>query len=249
MRNRPRFAAFGVLFALTCILPGTLWGGISYLSYTGTLPNPETDAEFTFSLSTAGTVSFETWSFGGGTNAAGQTILPGGFDPLIALFSGSGPNAEIVVDGSNIPLADGDTLFNAPYSFVGNCPPAGTVAIGVNNDCGDDFMQYNLAAGIYTLVVSDGNYVPNAVYDNGKLSEGFTDYTPGPGQFSTCDTDGSCITPSGQYAVDIVSSQSGLGTVPEPDTLPMFGVGLAALAAFQRFRSRRRTPHIKGERI
>jgi hypothetical protein len=42
---------------------------------------------------------------------------------LIALFNGSGPTAAIVTDGSGNPLADADNLVNAPWSYVGNCPP------------------------------------------------------------------------------------------------------------------------------
>src|ERR1700735_1836326 len=64
--------------------------------------------------------------FGGGTNAAGSVISPGGFGPLIVLFSGSGPTATIVTDGSGDVLADADNLNNPPFSPIGNCPPAGT---------------------------------------------------------------------------------------------------------------------------
>jgi hypothetical protein len=209
----------------------------------GTLASPESDAAFTFTLTSASTVTFQTWGFGGGTNASGQTIAPGGFDPLIALFSGVGPTATMVTDGSGNPLADADNLLNAPWSYVGNCPPAGTVAIGVDQNCGDDFMQTGLlSSGTYTLILTDANYIPNAIYDNGTLSEGFTDLTAGV--FQTCDpNDNTCITPNGNYAVDILSS--GLA-VPEPATLPLLGICLAALAGWKQSRGRRRAPHNTG---
>jgi hypothetical protein len=206
------------------------------LSFTGTLDSPESVFEDTFILTAADTVTFQTWGFGGGTNAAGLPIPSGGFDPLIALFNGPPAVAAMFVDGSGNPLVDADNLFNPPWSFVGNCPPAGTVAIGTNRDCGDDSMKLVLSAGTYTVLLSDANYVPNSVYDNGLLSEGFTDLTGGV--FQTCDTDGSCITPNGNYAVDIVSAHSDLTNAPEPLALSLLGAGLAALAGLKQLRKR-----------
>lgn len=212
------------------------------LSYTGTLSSPEIAFQTTFTLPAAGSVTFQTWGFGGGINAAGQVIPAGGFDPLIALFSGSGPTANIVVDGSSNPLADADNLSNPPWSFVGNCPPAGTVAIGSNNDCGDDFMQTPLPAGTYTLLLTDANYIPQAIFDNGTLSEGFVDLTGGV--FQTCDPgSGACINPNGNYAVDIVSDQQILtSTTPEPSTFLLLCSGLALLAGAKLLNPRRIPP-------
>jgi len=215
------------------------------LSSTGTLGTPESVFEETFTLTAADTVTFQTWGFGGGRNAAGQEISAGGFDPLIALYSGPAATATMYADGSGNPLADADNLLNPPWSFVGNCPPAGTVAIGTNQDCGDDFMQVALTAGTYTLLLSDANYIPNSIYDNGTLSEGFTDFTAGV--FQTCDASvNACITPNGNYAVDILSSNADLTSTPEPSALCLLGVGLAALAGWKPFGSRRMTPHNKG---
>jgi hypothetical protein len=230
-------AVLCLLTAATISLPA------ESLSYTGTLSTPEDVFETTFTLTAADTVTFQTWGFGGGTNAAGQVIAAGGFDPLIALFSGTGSSAAIVVDGSGNPLADADNLSNPPWSFVGNCPAAGTVAIGTNSDCGDDFMQTVLGAGTYTLLLTDANYLPNAVFDNGALSEGYVDLTAGV--FQTCDPAAdACITPNGNYAVDIVFAQSDLPTpVPEPSTLPLLCIGLAVLAGAQLLTNRRMSPH------
>ena len=212
------------------------------LSFTGTLETPESVFEQTFSLTAADTVTFQTWGFGGGTNAAGQPILAGGFDPLIALYNGPVATATMYADGSGNPLADADNLLNPPWSFVGNCPPAGTVAIGTNQDCGDDFMQLALSAGTYTLLLSDANYIPNSIFDNGALSEGFADLTAGV--FQTCDPSvNACITPNGNYAVDILSANPDLTSSPEPSALYLLGIGLAALAGWKRFGSRRMTPH------
>lgn len=236
-----------LLFAV-CLLSLSASASAASLSYTGFLSSPESDAQFTFTLQSANTVTFQTWGFGGGINAAGQIIPAGGFDPLIALFSGS--TAAIVTDGLGDPYADADNLVNGPsadptaISFVGNCPPAGTVAIGVNSDCGDDFMLVHLSAGTYTISLSDASYVPAAVYDNGTLGEGFIDLTGGA--FQTCDsTDGSCITPDASYALDIVSP----GLTPEPSAWSLLGIGLAALAGMKQLKKRRETPNSIGGNI
>jgi hypothetical protein len=204
----------------------------SAASFTGTLATPEDVFETTFTLSSSSVVTFQTWGFGGGTNAGGQMISAGGFDPLIALFSGPVATATMYTDGSGNPLADADNLLNAPWSFVGNCPPAGMVAIGSDSDCGDDFMQVLLAPGTYTLVLTDANDIPNAVYDNGALSEGFADLTAGV--FQTCDpVSNACISPNGNYAVDITSTS---GFTPEPGALWLMAAGLAALLCFKQLR-------------
>jgi hypothetical protein len=201
----------GPVMAAICLLSATASGQISSLSYTGTLASPQSAFEVTFTLSAPDTVTFRTWGFGGGTNAAGNIIPAGGFDPLIALFRGLPVSATIYVDGSGNPLADADNLLNAPWSFAGNCPAAGTVAIGANKDCGDDQMSVALPAGTYTLVLTDGNYQPGAIYAGGALTEPFVDFTGGGPQFQTCDPSANaCINPNSHYAVDITSDKADL---------------------------------------
>jgi hypothetical protein len=218
--------------AVAMMLFTTLLVHAASLSFEGTLASSDSVFEQTFGLSGVSTVAIQTFGFGGGTNAAGTVIPSGGFDPLIALFSGPVATATIFVDGFGNPLADADNLLNPPWSFVGNCPPAGTVAIGSDNDCGDDFMQVALAAGTYTLVLTDANYIPNAVYDNGALSEGFTDLTAGV--FQTCDpVSNACIAPNGNYAVDITSTSV---FAPEPGALWLMALGLAALCGLKQLR-------------
>lgn len=212
--QRGRFSAtrkWGLLPSTICVLSAIASGQVSSLSYTGTLANPQSAFQVTFTLSASDTVTFKTWGFGGGTNAAGQVIPAGGFDPLIALFTGPAATAAIYVDGSGNPAADADNLSNSPWSYVANCPASGTVAIGANHDCGDDLMQVALPAGTYTLLLTDANYQPGAIYSGGGISQAFVDFTGGGAQFQTCDpVADACINPNGRYAVDIISTKASL---------------------------------------
>lgn len=204
-------AKCGLLIPAICLLPIAASGQNSSLSYTGNLASPQSAFEVTFTLSAPDTVTFRTWGFGGGINAANEVISAGGFDPLITLFKGTTNSAVIYLDASGNPLADADNLLNAPWSFAANCPAAGTVAIGANHDCGDVQMSVALAAGTYTLVLTDANYQPGAIYDGGDLSETFVDFTGGAVQFQTCDPlANACINPNGHYAVDITSTKADL---------------------------------------
>jgi hypothetical protein len=90
----------------------------STLAFTATLATPESVFETVFLLPSSSTVTFQTWGFGGGTDAKDQPIPAGGFDPLISLFSGPPATATIYVDGSGNPLADADNLSNPPWSYV-----------------------------------------------------------------------------------------------------------------------------------
>jgi hypothetical protein len=202
---------WGLLPSAICVLSAIASGQVSTLSYTGTLGSPQSTFEVTFTLTASDTVTFKTWGFGGGTNAAGQAISAGGFDPLIALFNGPSATATIYLDGSGNPVVDADNLRNTPWSYVGNCPAAGTDAIGANHDCGDDLLQVALPAGTYTLLLTDANYQPGAIYNGGALSQPFIDFTGGGTQFQTCDPLANvCINPNGHYAVDIISTKADL---------------------------------------
>jgi hypothetical protein len=92
-----------------------------------------------------------------------------------------------------------------------------------------------LDAGTYTVVLSDGQYIANAVFDNGTLGEGFSDLTGGV--FCNIANNGvNCPDPlGGAYALDITTT-SPPSAVPEPGTLGLVGSCLFGLGIFHRRR-------------
>lgn len=193
-------------------------------SCTGSLASTEDFFLEPFTVSGGGpsTITIQTFGFGGGTNAAGMAIAAGGFDSLVAVFSGT--PLSILTDGSGNPIASvpGSTQF-AP-----GCPPAGTVLIGSEMICGDNRLVATLSPGTYTLLLSDADYVPFAVSPGPPisflLSDGFADLTGGV--FQTCNSEGVCINDSANFAVDISGSAV---PAPEPRTMVLLTSGLAAL--------------------
>lgn len=187
------------------------------ISLTGMLLNPEDTVSIDLTLGTPGTLTLQTYGFGGGTNADGSTISPGGFDPFVGLFSDTARGA-LFVGGTS------DILSN----YSSGCPPAGTVTTGaVPNQCGDVSLIFGaVTAGSYTLLLTDGEYLPTAVFESSPalLSDGFTDLSAGV--FQTCYDAANCNTDTANWALDI-SAPAGTFS-PEPSSLALAGLGLAA---------------------
>jgi hypothetical protein len=189
--------------------------------------------QLTFTLNSTTIVSLQTWSFGGtngGYDAAGNSVPAGGFDPLVAFWSGTGPTATLI-DGSADVLGD--------YVSYQGCPPAGTVAFSNGDVCGDLTTQFTLPAGAYTITLSDAAYQPCALVSLGclTLGDGFNDLTGGV--FQTCNYNGitdACITPNQNWLFDFNGPAA---PVPEPPTVLLFasGVGLCCRRRFH-WRSR-----------
>ncbi len=198
-----------------------------FVSYVGTLTSSTDVVEETFTLSSPATIGLQTWGFGGGTNAAGTVILPGGTDPFLAIFSSSG---AILTDGFSNPF--GTSLDLGNYGGFIGCGPAKTVSDFGDTTCGDIKMTLSdLPADTYTVVLSDGQNIANAVFDNGTLSEGFTDFTGG-GFCNAVDTNTGtpCPNTSGAYAFDITGLPGAASPVPEPSPVAAVGTTLLCLA-------------------
>ncbi len=214
----------GFAYLFLALIPAYLQAG--FISYTGTLASSTDVVTETFTLTAPATIGLQTWSFGGGTNAAGSLILPGGTDPFLGIFSGTGASATILIDGGGNPFGTSLDLSNyGNPNFLG-CPPASAPVIGGTPQCGDIAMTLTaLAAGTYTVILTDGQYIPQAVSDNGTLGEGFNDFTGGA--FCNVAINGvNCPNTSGSYAFDITGLPA---SVPEPAPAALVGAVLLAL--------------------
>lgn len=231
--NSNRIAIFrrpGVAMVVLMCALASLCSADVVLSETGTLSSPEDTFTMTINLATGGNVTLQTYGFGGGTNAAGTVIPAGGFDSFVGLFSGTGPTA-LFING------DSDILSN----YTPGCPPAGTVTIGsMANQCGDvGLVLPGLGPGTYTVLLSDAEYVPNAVFEvAGMLGDGFTDFTGGV--FQTCVDANTCIPQpdTANWALDITEPSASAPSVPEPGAFGLAGLGLAFAAGASEVRRR-----------
>jgi hypothetical protein len=85
MDINPRLATFAVAL-FSCAAPGFAAG----ISFTGAF-NHDNDVQlFDFNLISDALVTLRTLGYGGGTNVAGKTILPGGCEPILQIYTSGG---------------------------------------------------------------------------------------------------------------------------------------------------------------
>ncbi len=189
-------------------------------SFRGTFLSDDQVQLFDFTLTSPETITFQTWGYGGGTNAAAQVIPPGGFESLLTWFG-----------------SDGSYINNSSSCGAGN---------PYQDACLDAYGQVALGMGTYTLALTqEGNDANCAGGSAGDLDCGFSeqgqgDYTPittdNPDCTAFCGTFGT--QENGNWAVDILNVSSASAT-PEPVTLLLCGGGLALIGlGTRRFNSK-----------
>ena len=133
----PAFAAASFSFAAPA--------SATDFSYTGTLNDPNDVLMFNFTVGSPSTITLRSYSYAGGTNAAGTPISGGGFDPILTLFDSTGLEINHNDDGgsAHVPCDAGR--------------------------CYDVYLQQLLSPGTYTVSIQA--YSNFAIGPN--LSDGF----------------------------------------------------------------------------
>ncbi len=208
------------------VLPTALCHADNF-SFTGNFVNDNDVQAFVFTVGSASTVTFETFSYAGGTNAAGQTIARGGFDPILAVFSGTGNSAVYINQnddgGSQVPA---DPLTGEHY---------------------DTYLSTPLAAGTYTVsIMQYDNFANGPTFGDGFREQNNPNFLNGvctDNHF--CDVSG--VTPynnrdthwafdiDGVNAATIIPNPTP-NPIPEPSTVTLLGTGLAGAAGMLRRR-------------
>ena len=182
-------------------------------SFTGNFTGINDVQLFTFTVGATSNVTLVSYGYAGGTNSAGTVIAEGGFDPILALFQGTGPSAVYVGQnddgGSSVPA---DSVTGAHYDTYLNLT--------------------GLTAGEYTVSIQDYSNFANGP----TLGDGFSGGALTGGTFR----DATGHDRNGNWAFDVLGVESAstppTSPVPEPSSIVLLGTGLAGLVTAVRRR-------------
>ena len=144
-------------------------------------------------------MTVRTYSYAGGTNKAGTLIPAGGFDPTISLYD----------DGGNFIVGNRD----------GGC--GNVAADAVTSFCWDSFLNVTLPAGVYTVVVTQSENLPNGpTLASSFVYAGQPNFTTPPGAGSSGFWDLFPSKRTSAYALDVISSALVTPALPPPVNPP-----------------------------
>jgi len=242
------------LAALIFFLPIGSAAHATNFSFTGTFTHDTDLQDFTFTLAspTAG-VALRTWSYAGGTNAAGQVIPSGGFEPILNLYLADGtqmnpgqsgpctipltgdPVADLLPDPTSGACAD--VYYPTTLSFPGGVWSAGTYIVVLSTFANPGIG--NLSDGFFSDVVLGLPSPSNFTCEVGAPGvQGNPPTIPTDQPF--CDEWAPGTERTGNWALDILNVDSATGptAVSEPAALPLTLAGVLLLLAIST-RSRR----------
>jgi hypothetical protein len=188
---------------------------------------------FTFTLlSPTPDVTLRTWSYSGGTNAAGQAIPSGGFEPYLNLYMADGTQMNpgfagpcgpnLVVDTSTGVCAD--VYYPTSRSFPGGFWDAGTYTVVLSTFANPGIG--NLSDGFFASQVLGLPVPSNFTCQTGPLGyQGNPPTVPVDQPF--CDEFFPGVQRTGNWALDILNVDSATepSAVPEPASLSLVLLG------------------------
>lgn len=206
-----------LLFSLGC--SGTAFAVPMDFSFTGTF-NADDDVQLiNFTTDGASTVRLISYSYGGGTQADGNIVPAGGFDPILALFDSAG----------NLVGQNDDSISGTP----GACGSGVVTPDPTTGHEWDTCFDSMLSAGAYTVAIMQyDNFANGPTLADGFSQAGGPNFTASfgcsNGQF--CDVSSNSSNRTNEWAFDVLNAESAVlppTRVPEPTTLLLLGLGLA----------------------
>jgi hypothetical protein len=220
---------FAFIACAICISAADL--GAATFSFGGTFLIDDQHQNFVITAPSS-LVTIHTFGYAGGTNANGQLIAQGGFDPVLSLFDSTG----------GLTLTSPLVAFTDTSAFCPNGPDPST------GSCFDEELVLTtlLPGNSYTLVLTQSNNYPNGgFFGDGFSQDGNGNFTPGAfGCFANAFCDSNFGAPgqarTGNWALDIlgVGNATGPSNVPEPGGpwVPAAGFGGLFLLQVRRLR-------------